>query len=278
MANELAARGRRVLVLANGQRPFSGPALPPDLRLVAAVELREQLRPDARATLEYFAAQDVTVRVVSGDSAPTVGAVAVAVGLAGGEDPVDARSWPKDEARRDEVIRTHTLFGRVTPEQKRALIGSLRRQGHVIAAQRHRGRIQGRRGRGASHRVAGRACPPGPAPASMEGGPDRDDGGPVCGRVPAPGGQYAFRPPGLAAGRRPCPGRGVWSRGFCGNSGDLVLRRAERGPRRPSGPAAKPCTFDEDLNRTPGATKVMGTLRKHDERGRHELDRRADLQ
>jgi cation-transporting P-type ATPase E len=133
IAHRLAVEGRRVLVLANGQQSLSGPNLPPDLRLVAAVELREQLRPGARDTLAYFAAQDVTVRVVSGDSAATVGAVAAEVGLPGGDDPVDARSWPDDQARQDEIVRAHTVFGRVTPEQKRALIGSLRRQGHVIA-------------------------------------------------------------------------------------------------------------------------------------------------
>jgi cation-transporting P-type ATPase E len=133
VANDLAAKGRRVLVVAHGQLPLQGTTLPDGLQLVAAVELREELRPDARATLEYFASQNVTVRVVSGDSAPTVGAVAAEVGLPGAEDPVDARSWPEDEAERDELVRTHTVFGRVTPDQKRALIDSLRRQGHVIA-------------------------------------------------------------------------------------------------------------------------------------------------
>jgi len=133
IAYELAARGRRVLVVASGRQALAGTTLPPDLRLVAAVELREQVRPDARDTLAYFAAQAVTVRVVSGDSAPTVGAVASEVGLPGGDDPVDARYWPEDEAQRDEIVRSHTVFGRVTPDQKRVLVDSLRRQGHVIA-------------------------------------------------------------------------------------------------------------------------------------------------
>ena len=130
---ELAATGRRVLVVANGRQALTGNTLPPDLRLVAAVELHEQVRPDARATLAYFAAQNVTVRVVSGDSAPTVGAVATEVGLPGGDDPVDARYWPEDTVQRDEIVRSHTVFGRVTPDQKRTLVDSLRRQGHVIA-------------------------------------------------------------------------------------------------------------------------------------------------
>jgi cation-transporting ATPase E len=133
LAAELAAKGRRVLVLAHGRQELAGTTLPSDLGLVAAIELREELRPDARATLAYFAAQGVTVRVVSGDSAPTVGAIATDVGLPGGDDPVDARSWPEDQALRDEMVRTHTVFGRVTPDQKRALVDSLRRQGHVIA-------------------------------------------------------------------------------------------------------------------------------------------------
>lgn len=134
LAHQLAATGRRVLVLAHGRQALSGPDLPPDLDLVAAIELGEELRPDAAATLGFFAAQGVTVRVVSGDSAPTVGAVAVEVGLPGGESAVDARSsWPEDQAQRDELVSTHTVFGRVTPEQKRELVASLRRQGHVIA-------------------------------------------------------------------------------------------------------------------------------------------------
>jgi cation-transporting ATPase E len=133
VADDLAAQGRRVLVVAHGQLALRGTTLPEGLQLVAAIELREELRPDARATLEYFATQNVTVRVVSGDSAPTVGAVAAQAGLPGADDPVDARSWPEDQAQRDELVLTHTVFGRVTPDQKRVLIDSLRRQGHVIA-------------------------------------------------------------------------------------------------------------------------------------------------
>ncbi|MBO0730383.1 MAG: HAD-IC family P-type ATPase, partial [Acidimicrobiaceae bacterium] len=91
------------------------------------------LRPDAADTLAYFAAQGVTVRVVSGDSAATVSAVAAQVGLPRAAEPVDARSWPDDPEALDTLIASHTVFGRVTPEQKRAMVDSLRRQGHVIA-------------------------------------------------------------------------------------------------------------------------------------------------
>lgn len=130
---QLAARGRRVLVVAQGRHVLDGDSLPTDLRLVAAVELREQIRPDARATLEYFKAQGVTVRVVSGDSAPTVAAVAGEAGLPGSGEPADARFWPVDEAKVDALVKSHTVFGRVKPDQKRSMVESLRRQGHVIA-------------------------------------------------------------------------------------------------------------------------------------------------
>jgi len=129
----VAAEGRRVLVVAHGRETLSGDALPTDLRLVAGVELREQIRPDARDTLDYFDAQGVTVRVVSGDSAPTVGAVAGEVGLPGADHPIDARFWPEDEAAVDTMVKSNTVFGRVRPEQKRLMVESLRRQGHVIA-------------------------------------------------------------------------------------------------------------------------------------------------
>jgi cation-transporting P-type ATPase E len=129
----LAGEGKRVLVVAEGGQELAGDSLPTDLRLVAAVELREQVRPDARATLAFFESQGVTVRVLSGDSAPTVGAVAAEVGLPGSEDPIDARFWPDDDEEVDALVKAHTVFGRVRPEQKRWMVESLRRQGHVIA-------------------------------------------------------------------------------------------------------------------------------------------------
>lgn len=132
-AARLASGGSRVLVVAHGDKPLEGDVLPPDLDLVGVVELHEQLRPDARVALDFFARQGVTVRVVSGDSAPTVGAVAAAVGL---EDPAgafDARQLPDDPDQVDEVMRAHRVFGRVKPEQKRVMVASLRRQGHVVA-------------------------------------------------------------------------------------------------------------------------------------------------
>ena len=101
--------------------------------LAAVVHLQERLRPDAAATLAYFARQHVEVKVVSGDSAATVGAVAAHVGLTGADRPVDARQWVPAPGAPDPVVEGHTVFGRVTPDQKRAMVDALRRGGHVIA-------------------------------------------------------------------------------------------------------------------------------------------------
>jgi cation-transporting ATPase E len=132
-AHELAATGGRVLVLAHSDQPVVDQSLPPGLVLVAIVYLRERVRPDAASTLDYLARQQVIVRVVSGDSATTVGAVASQVGLAGADRPVDARNLPADSEALDELIETHTVFGRVTPDQKQTIVDALRRRGHVIA-------------------------------------------------------------------------------------------------------------------------------------------------
>jgi cation-transporting ATPase E len=96
------------------------------------VTLTEQVRPDAKETLAYFAEQDVAIKVVSGDNPVTVAAVARAVGLDVGE-PVDARTLPDDPEALREALATHTVFGRVTPEQKRAFVHALQADGHVVA-------------------------------------------------------------------------------------------------------------------------------------------------
>ncbi len=127
-----AATGLRVLVLAQGTAPLVDDSLPADLRLVALVELREELRPDAPATLGYFAAQGVTVRVISGDSAATVGAVASAVGLQGAEHAIDARTL-SDDVVLAEAVEADRVFGRVTPEQKRQMVVALHQRSHVVA-------------------------------------------------------------------------------------------------------------------------------------------------
>jgi cation-transporting ATPase E len=130
-ADTLAATGRRVLVLARADA-LAGEELPSPLLPVALVLLEEKVRPDASDTLQYFRDQGVHLKVISGDNPRTVGAVARRVGLDAGE-PFDARELPEDEEALADVLETHSVFGRVTPQQKRAMVKALQSRGHVVA-------------------------------------------------------------------------------------------------------------------------------------------------
>lgn len=92
----------------------------------------EQIRPDAAETVSYFTSQHVDLKVISGDSAETVAAVAAAAGVPGTER-IDGPAMPADEEARDEVAAGTSVFGRVTPEQKRDLVRSLQHRGRVVA-------------------------------------------------------------------------------------------------------------------------------------------------
>ena len=139
-ADALAAQGRRVLLLARSARPWSGdaaePELPDALEPVALVVLAERIRSDAAEVLRYFTEQGVALKVISGDNPRTVGAVAAAVGVpgvTGADDAVDGRTLPEDEAELGAVLETASVFGRVTPHQKRAMVRALQARGHVVA-------------------------------------------------------------------------------------------------------------------------------------------------
>jgi cation-transporting ATPase E len=136
--DRVAASGSRVLLLARtatAVRPdaTTAPRLPADLEPVALVLLSERVREDAAETLAYFTAQGVTLKVISGDNPRTVGAVARTVGVPGADRPVDARELPEDPEELADVLEGSTVFGRVTPQQKRAMVAALQRRGHVVA-------------------------------------------------------------------------------------------------------------------------------------------------
>ncbi len=131
-----AALGQRVLVLARADGTFSDgndvalPAVEPR----ALVLLEDVVRSDAPETLEYFAAQGVTVKVISGDNNVTVGAVARRAGLAGWADNVNATTMPAEGTEEfADAVEASTVFGRVTPHQKRAMVKALQSRGHTVA-------------------------------------------------------------------------------------------------------------------------------------------------
>lgn len=134
-AGRLAAEGSRTLVLAYSPEtrvPGEHPELPENIRPAMLLTFKERVREDAAQTLAYFAEQEVDVRVISGDDPRTVAAVARSVGLEC-EHGVDARTLPEDIDELGDVLAREHVFGRVTPQQKLAMVRALQRRGHVVA-------------------------------------------------------------------------------------------------------------------------------------------------
>ena len=134
LSQELAADGSRVLVLARS----ADAALAPDAQLrglqaEALVMIDQQLRADAAETVAYFLEQGVTIKVISGDNAVTVGAIAALAGVPGADAPVDARTLPTDPAELSVAVANASVFGRVTPTQKQAMVDALHLTGSTVA-------------------------------------------------------------------------------------------------------------------------------------------------
>lgn len=129
-AQEIASTGLRVLLLASSDVPVTAEGAPGLVEPIALVVLEQRIRPDAAETLEFFRSQGVQVKVISGDNAESVGAVTRNLGMDSGE-AIDARSIT--EADFAQTINNSHVFGRVTPQQKRAMVAALQNNGHTVA-------------------------------------------------------------------------------------------------------------------------------------------------
>jgi cation-transporting P-type ATPase E len=130
-AERIGSLGLRVLLLGASDLPVDSPDAPGSVTPVALVVLEQRVRPDARDTLDYFASQKVSIKVISGDNAVSVGAVAGSLGLEG--ETMDARQLPDQPAELAETLEECTTFGRVRPDQKRAMVHALQSRGHTVA-------------------------------------------------------------------------------------------------------------------------------------------------
>lgn len=132
-AEELGASGLRILLLARAGRSVDADVGPGPVSPVALIVLEQKVRSDARDTLDYFADQDVSIKVISGDNAVSVGAVASSLELSGGDHPVDARELPDTQEELADTLDQQSTFGRVRPDQKRAMVGALQSRDHTVA-------------------------------------------------------------------------------------------------------------------------------------------------
>lgn len=130
---QLNEQGLRVLLLARAQGELEGPDIAVGAVPSALVVLEQRLRADAGETLAYFADQRVAAKVISGDNAVSVGAVAGKLGLPGAENTLDARRLPTDPDEMATAMEENAVFGRVTPQQKRDMVGALQSRGHTVA-------------------------------------------------------------------------------------------------------------------------------------------------
>ena len=130
--------GLRTLVLAHSDEELtetevSAHRLPGLLQPIALVTFAEKIRPDAADTVAYFREQGVSLRVISGDNPQTAATIARQVGLVFDGAGYDARELPTDLDEMGQILETHSVFGRVTPIQKRQLVRALQQRGHVVA-------------------------------------------------------------------------------------------------------------------------------------------------
>ncbi|MHC5795747.1 HAD-IC family P-type ATPase [Lacisediminihabitans sp. FW035] len=134
----LIALGLRTLILAHSDDSSAVPdvlahRLPESLNPVMLVTFAEKIRPDAAQTIAYFREQGVSLKVISGDNPRTVAAIARRVGIPFEGSGYDARDLPVDPGEMGEILELNTVFGRVSPAQKREMVDALQRRGHVVA-------------------------------------------------------------------------------------------------------------------------------------------------
>lgn len=139
LAGDLAASGARTMVLAHA------PSLDrdPEGKIISRIPLsaspqvfvifREQVRADARQTLDYFSSQNIDLKVISGDNPRTVEAAARQAGMDTSAGAIDASLLPADGPELQEAALTYKVFGRVSPEQKKNMVLALQDKGHTVA-------------------------------------------------------------------------------------------------------------------------------------------------
>lgn len=125
------AKDYRVLVLAQSQEELQKQELPQKLELVGYILILDKIRKEAKQTLEYFEKQGVDIKIISGDNPVTVSKIAKQVGVKDFEKYIDMSTVP--EKKIEEVANQYTIFGRVSPMQKKQLVVAMQKQGKTVA-------------------------------------------------------------------------------------------------------------------------------------------------
>ena len=130
--SELQSKGYRILAFGSYDGVVDGKPLTGTFTPLGFITLTNPIRKQAKKTFQYFDNQGVSVMVISGDNPETASEVAAKAGIRNAEKYIDARML-KNTADIDMAVRKYTVFGRVTPKQKKQIVNSLKKQGHTVA-------------------------------------------------------------------------------------------------------------------------------------------------
>ena len=128
-----ARKGRRILLLGRMDQSSLKNGIKEQVKEEALIYIEDVIKEEAPRVLKYFKEEGVNLRVISGDNPVTVSAVAMRAGLKNWDKYVDARTLPEDIEELKKVIDEYTIFGRVTPHQKKDIIKALQANGHTVA-------------------------------------------------------------------------------------------------------------------------------------------------
>jgi magnesium-transporting ATPase (P-type) len=136
-ARQEAGGGRRVLAIGQADAPLGDadaePGFPERVRALGLVLLAERLRPNAAETVAFFVAQDVDLKILSGDAPATVGAITRDAGIPGTAAALDGEALPSDPDALREAVMAAPAAGRISPDGKRAVVDALTRAGRYVA-------------------------------------------------------------------------------------------------------------------------------------------------
>lgn len=130
---EYAKNGMRVLLLAKSNQKHLKDGIKEGVQSEALILIEDIIREEAPKVLEFFNKEDVNLKVISGDNPVTVSAVAKRAGVKNSDKYVDARTLPTKVKELAKVVDNYTVFGRVTPHQKKDIVMALRKKGHTVA-------------------------------------------------------------------------------------------------------------------------------------------------
>lgn len=123
-------KGLRIIAVAKSNDIEISQVLPDQLELLGFIYLEDEIRPEAPQTLDYFKQEKVDICIISGDHPETVSQIAKRSGVSHDEESIDMSKVPDEKI--PEIVKTHRIFGRVSPEQKKKLVIALQEENHVV--------------------------------------------------------------------------------------------------------------------------------------------------